>query len=148
MIIGEFLYKVGFNVDDTKLKKTEQNIKNIGNQFKSFAKGFTAIGAAFTTAGGLIANYIEKPLKNINELNKEKNRLFDITKAEIKQAKEYQTNINKSRTYLKSLTTQIAIKLIPTVNQSIKGFNNFVLKNKELIADGISKLLSWIIKTG
>ena len=148
MIIGEFLYKVGFNVDDTKLKKTEQNIKSIGNQFKSFAKGFTAIGASFTTAGGLIANYIEKPLNNINELNKEKNRLFDITKAEIKQAKEYQTNINKSRAFLRSLTTQIAIKLIPTVNQSIKGFNNFVLKNKELIADGISKLLSWIIKTG
>ena len=148
MIIDEFLYKVGFNVDSSKLKKTEQNIKSIGKQFKSFAKGFAPIGTAFTTAGGLIANYIEKPLNNINELNKEKNRLFDITQAEIKQAKEYQTNINKSRAFLRSLTTQIAIKLIPTVNQSIKGFNNFVLKNKELIADGISKLLSWIIKTG
>ncbi|MCZ6102929.1 hypothetical protein [Campylobacter ureolyticus] len=148
MIIDGFSYKISFKVDDTKLKKTEQNIKSIGNKFKAFAKSFAPIGAVFTTAGGLIANYIEKPLKNIDELNKEKNRLFDITKAEIKQAKEYQTNINKSRTYLKSLTTQIAIKLIPTVNQSIKGFNNFVLKNKELIADGISKLLSWIIKTG
>ncbi|MDU7070080.1 hypothetical protein [Campylobacter ureolyticus] len=148
MIIDGFSYKISFKVDDTKLKKTEQSIKTLGNKFKAFAKGFTAIGASFTTAGGLIANYIEKPLKNINELNKEKNRLFDITQAEIKQAKEYQANINKSRTFLKSITTQIAIKLIPTVNQSIKGFNNFILKNKELIADGISKLLGWIIKTG
>ncbi|MCZ6172425.1 hypothetical protein, partial [Campylobacter ureolyticus] len=148
MIIDGFSYKISFKVDDTKLKKTEQSIKTLGNKFKTFAKSFAPIGAAFTTAGGLIANYIEKPLNNINELNKEKNRLFDITKAEIKQAKEYQANINKSRTHLKSLTTQIAIKLIPTVNQSIKGFNNFVLKNKELIADGISKLLGWIIKTG
>ena len=148
MIIDEFSYKISFKVDDTKLKKTEQSIKTLGNKFKTFAKSFAPIGAAFTTASGLIANYIEKPLNNINELNKEKNRLFDITKAEIKQAKEYQTNIKKSRTFLKSLTTQIAIKLIPTVNQSIKGFNNFILKNKELIADGISKLLGWIIKTG
>nr|DAU89781.1 MAG TPA: hypothetical protein [Caudoviricetes sp.] len=148
MIIDGFSYKISFKVDDTKLKKTEQSIKTLGNKFKTFAKSFAPIGAAFTTASGLIANYIEKPLNNINELNKEKNRLFDITKAEIKQAKEYQTNIKKSRTFLKSLTTQIAIKLIPTVNQSIKGFNNFILKNKELIADGISKLLGWIIKTG
>nr|DAR64021.1 MAG TPA: tail tape measure [Caudoviricetes sp.] len=148
MIIDGFSYKISFKVDDTKLKKTEQSIKTLGNKFKAFAKSFAPIGAAFTTAGGLIANYIEKPLNNINELNKEKNRLFDITKAEIKQAKEYQANINKSRTFLKSLSTQIAIKLIPTVNQSIKGFNNFILKNKELIADGISKLLGWIIKTG
>lgn len=148
MIIDGFSYKISFKVDDTKLKKTEQSIKTLGNKFKAFAKSFAPIGAAFTTAGGLIANYIEKPLNNINELNKEKNRLFDITKAEIKQAKEYQANINKSRTFLKSLSTQIAIKLIPTVNQSIKGFNNFILKNKELIVDGISKLLGWIVKTG
>ena len=60
MIIDGFSYKISFKVDDTKLKKTEQSIKTLGNKFKTFAKSFAPIGAAFTTASGLIANYIEK----------------------------------------------------------------------------------------
>ena len=106
------------------------------------------IGAAATAASGLIANYLTVPLQNIQELAKQKNKLFDITQAEIDQAKEYQDRLQNTKTAMQSITTQVALKLIPTVNQSLKGFNNFLRANKALVVEGLTNVFKWILKLG
>ena len=106
------------------------------------------IGAAATAASGLIANYLTVPLQNIEELAKKKDRLFNITQAEIIQAKEYQDQLQKTKTAVQSIVTQTALKLIPVVNQSLKGFNNFLRANKALVVEGLTNVFKWILKLG
>ena len=235
VLLDEFLYKIGFDVDSGKIKQIEQGLKNISNvakqtaqpisdaakagmernaelmakldQFKSNVKNwcegareqakelaagfhevaeaeekvgekakeasketkkltekkpaiglkqelsnirskFMLIGAAATAASGLIANYLSTPLQNIQELAKQKNKLFDITQAEIDQAKEYQDRLQENKTAMQSITTQVALKLIPVVNQSLKGFNNFLKANKALVVEGLTNVFKWILKLG
>ncbi|WP_199906081.1 hypothetical protein [Campylobacter concisus] len=235
MLLDEFLYKIGFDVDSGKIKQIEQGLKNISNvakqtaqpisdavkagmernaelmakldQFKSNVKNwceeakeqteelaagfhevaeaeekvgekakeaaketkkltekkpavglkqefdgirnkFMLIGAAAAAASGLIANYLTVPLQNIQELAKQKNKLFNITQAEIDQAKEYQGRLQESKTAMQSITTQVALKLIPVVNQSLKGFNNFLKANKALVVEGLTNVFKWILKLG
>lgn len=235
VLLDEFLYKIGFDVDSGKIKQIEQGLKNISNIAKQTAqpisdavkagmernaeliakleqaknkgvewceeaKGqaeevaagfqevaeaeekvgekakeaaketkkltekkpaiglkqelsnirskFMLIGAVATAASGLIANYLTVPLQNIKELAKKKDRLFNITQAEIIQAKEYQDQLQKTKTAVQSIVTQTAIKLIPVVNQSLKGFNNFLKANKALVVEGLTNVFKWILKLG
>nr|DAS52382.1 MAG TPA: hypothetical protein [Caudoviricetes sp.] len=235
MLLDEFLYKIGFDVDSGKIKQIEQGLKNIsslakqtaqpisdavragmernaeliakleqaknkgvewceeakgqaeelttsfhevaeaeekvGEKAKEAAKEtkkltekkpaiglkqelsnirskFMLIGAAATAASGLIANYLTVPLQNIEELAKKKDRLFNITQAEIIQAKEYQDQLQKTKTAVQSIVTQTALKLIPVVNQSLKGFNNFLKANKALVVEGLTNVFKWILKLG
>lgn len=235
VLLDEFLYKIGFDVDSGKIKQIEQGLKNISNiakqtaqpisdavkagmernaeliakleqaknkgvewceeakgqaeelttsfhevaeaeekvgekakeaaketkkltekkpaiglkqEFDGLRNKFLLIGAAATAASGLIANYLSTPLQNIQELAKQKNKLFDITQAEIDQAKEYQDRLQENKTAMQSITTQVALKLIPVVNQSLKGFNNFLKANKALVVEGLTNVFKWILKLG
>ncbi|WP_180378718.1 hypothetical protein [Campylobacter concisus] len=162
MLLDEFLYKIGFDVDSGKIKQIEQGLKNISNIAKQTAQPisdlkqelsnirskFMLIGSAATAASGLIANYLTVPLQNIEELAKKKDRLFNITQAEINQAKEYQDQLQKTKTAMQSIVAQTAIKLIPVVNQSLKGFNNFLIANKALVVEGLTNVFKWILKLG
>nr|DAV06623.1 MAG TPA: tail tape measure [Caudoviricetes sp.] len=235
MVLDEFLYRIGFDVDSGKIRQIEQGLKNISNAAKqtaqpisravneSMAKNaeligklegvqaeakewceatrekvqeasaelhkmaqaeeevgknaeqaakqtekignkkparglrqelgelknrFFLLGAAAAAVSGLIANYIRVPLENIQKFAKEKNKLFNITKKEIKQAQEYQDRLKDTKTALRSITTQVALKLIPTVNQSLVGFTNFLKANKVLVVEGLAKVFKWILKLG
>lgn len=235
MVLDEFLYRIGFDVDSGKIRQIEQGLKNISNAAKQTAqpisravnesmaknaeligklegvqaeakewceatrekvqeaaaelhkmaqaeeeveknakqsakqtekvgnkkpaKGlrqelgelknrFFLLGAAAAAVSGLIANYIRAPLENIQKFAKEKNKLFNITKKEIKQAQEYQDRLKDTKTALQSITTQVALKLIPTVNQSLVGFMNFLKANKALVVEGLAKVFKWILKLG
>lgn len=235
VLLDEFLYKIGFDVDSGKIKQIEQGLKNISNvakqtaqpisdavkagmeknaeliakldqlqnkvknwcegtkeqaqeaaaklnqmaeaeekvgekakeaaketkkltekkpaiglkqEFDGIRNKFLLIGAVATAASGLIANYLTVPLQNIQELAKQKNKLFNITQAEIDQAKEYQDQLQKTKTAVQSIVTQTALKLIPVVNQSLKGFNNFLRANKALVVEGLTNVFKWILKLG
>ena len=49
---------------------------------------------------------------------------------------------------MQSITTQVALKLIPVVNQSLKGFNNFLKANKALVVEGLTNVFKWVLKLG
>ena len=130
-------------------KLTEKNLAtNLEQELSNIRSKFMLIGAAATAASGLIANYLTVPLQNIDELAKKKDRLFNITQAEINQAKEYQDQLQKTKTAVQSIVAQTAIKLIPVVNQSLKGFNNFLRANKALVVEGLTNVFKWILKLG
>lgn len=133
---------------ETKKLTEKKPATNLKQELSNIRSKFMLIGAAATAASGLIANYLTVPLQNIQELAKQKDRLFNITQAEINQAKEYQDQLQKTKTAVQSIVTQTAIKLIPVVNQSLKGFNNFLRANKALVVEGLTNVFKWILKLG
>ena len=133
---------------ETKKLTEKKPAANLEQELSNIRSKFMLIGAAATAASGLIANYLTVPLQNIEELAKKKDRLFNITQAEIIQAKEYQDQLQKTKTAVQSIVTQTAIKLIPVVNQSLKGFNNFLKANKALVVKGLTNVFKWILKLG
>ena len=133
---------------ETKKLTEEKPAINLKQELGNIRSKFMLIGAAATAASGLIANYLTVPLQNIEELAKKKDRLFNITQAEIIQAKEYQDQLQKTKTAVQSIVTQTALKLIPVVNQSLKGFNNFLRANKALVVEGLTNVFKWILKLG
>ncbi|WP_188115949.1 hypothetical protein [Campylobacter concisus] len=133
---------------ETKKLTEKKPAINLKQELSNIRSKFMLIGAAATAASGLIANYLTVPLQNIQELSKQKDRLFNITQAEIIQAKEYQDQLQKTKTAVQSIVTQIALKLIPVVNQSLKGFNNFLKANKALVVEGLTNVFKWILKLG
>ena len=133
---------------ETKKLTEKKPAANLEQELSNIRSKFMLIGAAATAASGLIANYLTVPLQNIDELAKKKDRLFNITQAEIIQAKEYQDQLQKTKTAVQSIVTQTAIKLIPVVNQSLKGFNNFLRANKALVVEGLTNVFKWILKLG
>ena len=133
---------------ETKKLTEKKPATNLEQELSNIRGKFMLIGAAATAASGLIANYLTVPLQNIDELAKKKDRLFNITQAEIIQAKEYQDQLQKTKTAVQSIVTQTALKLIPVVNQSLKGFNNFLRANKALVVEGLTNVFKWILKLG
>ena len=133
---------------ETKKLTEKKPATNLKQELSNIRSKFMLIGAAATAASGLIANYLTVPLQNIEELAKKKDRLFNITQAEIIQAKEYQDQLQKTKTAVQSIVTQTALKLIPVVNQSLKGFNNFLRANKALVVEGLTNVFKWILKLG
>ena len=133
---------------ETKKLTEKKPATNLKQELGNIRSKFMLIGAAATAASGLIANYLTVPLQNIDELAKKKDRLFNITQAEIIQAKEYQDQLQKTKTAVQSIVTQTALKLIPVVNQSLKGFNNFLKANKALVVEGLTNVFKWILKLG
>lgn len=133
---------------ETKKLTEKKPAINLKQELGNIRSKFMLIGAAATTASGLITNYLTVPLQNIEELAKQKNKLFDITQAEIDQAKEYQDRLQDTKTAMQSITTQVALKLIPVVNQSLKGFSNFLKADKALVVEGLTNVFKWILKLG
>ena len=133
---------------ETKKLSDKKPAMGLAQELSGIKKKFMLIGAAAAAVSGLIANYLKAPLENIKKFAKEKNKLFDITQNEIKQAQEYQDKLKDTKTALHSITTQVALKLIPTVNQSLVGFTNFLKANKALVAEGLTNVFKWILKLG
>ncbi|WP_219810533.1 hypothetical protein, partial [Campylobacter concisus] len=133
---------------ETKKLTEEKPAIGLKQEFDGLRNKFLLIGAVATTASGLIANYLTVPLQNIQELAKQKNKRYAITQAEITQAKEYQDRLKDTKTAVQSITTQVALKLLPTVNQSLIGFNNFLKANKALVVEGLTNVFKWILKLG
>nr|DAI27569.1 MAG TPA: hypothetical protein [Caudoviricetes sp.] len=123
-------------------------VKGLKQEIDELKNKFFLVGVAATAVSGLIANYVKAPLENIQEFAKEKNKLFAITQAEITQAKEYQDRLKDTKTAIQSITTQVALKLLPTVNQSLIGFMNFLKANKALVVEGLANVFKWILKLG
>ena len=117
--------------EETKKLTEKKPATNLKQELGNIRSKFMLIGAVATAASGLIANYLTVPLQNIEELAKKKDRLFNIT-----------------QTAVQSIVTQTAIKLIPVVNQSLKGFNNFIRANKALVVEGLTNVFKWILKLG
>ncbi|MGG7074325.1 hypothetical protein U5B43_08755 [Campylobacter sp. 9BO] len=138
----------GVNKATDGIKKANLGLGEMKQGFERLRDKFFFVGLASGALSALITKYLSTPLQNIDKLITEKNRLFDITNAQIDQAKIYNEQTKTTGAYLTSITTQVALKLLPTINQNTKGFNNFLKANRHLVVDGLTNVFKWIVKIG
>lgn len=86
---------------------------------------------------GAFNNAIDKA----KELATKKGALFKISQKELKQAELYKREMSKTGLALDSIKTKIALNLAPALTNLIGGFRNWLTINKELIANGITKII-------
>ena len=107
------------------------------------------VGLATALSVGVIHSFSEI-LGKIDEYAKARNKLFGITKDDIKQSKEYTRTIEKTGQMMDSLKVRVSLGLLPILNTLVTSFNDLLENNKELISEGLIaffKIIVSIVKT-
>ncbi|NUF49526.1 hypothetical protein [Gilliamella sp. ESL0250] len=91
--------------------------------------------------GKKIVSAFNHAMDKAKELATKKSALFKISQKELKQAELYKREMSKTGLALDSIKTKIALNLAPALTNLIAGFRNWLTVNKELIADGITKVI-------
>lgn len=100
-------------------------------------------GAAVLYAKKLVGAFNDA-IDKTHELAFKKDTLFKISQKEINQAMLYKREIDKTGLALDSIKTKIALDLAPAITNLIGGFRNWLTINKELIANGITKIIKGV----
>ncbi|MEY0908193.1 hypothetical protein AB7180_15540 [Providencia rettgeri] len=119
-----------------KAKETGSNISKL----KMLALGVSAVVGLATAK---VLGFIDSSLGGAKALAKEKGALFKISEQELKQADEYQEAMKKTGLSIDSIKTKIALNLVPQLTSATQGFNHWLGANKELISEGLTKVIQW-----
>ena len=128
MILEEILIKIG--VDASKAAE----ISGVINNLKT---GFSELNNVAVTYGKMMWNAFNGAIDNAQILALQKNALFDISEKELLQAEQYKSVMCKVGLAVETIKTKIALGLAPAVTDLILVFSDWLIANKELIADGI-----------
>ena len=128
MILEEILIKIG--VDASKAAE----ISGVINNLKT---GFSELNNVAVTYGKMMWNAFNGAIENAQILALQKNALFDISEKELLQAEQYKSVMCKVGLAVETIKTKIALGLAPAVTDLILVFSDWLIANKELIADGI-----------
>ena len=129
---GNVTSNAGKSVDKTKSKLFSLKLILIALVATTVLYGKKLIGA--------FNNAIDKA----EELATEKEALFRISQKELKQAELYKREMNKTGLALDSIKTKIALNLAPALTNLIGEFKNWLTVNKDLITNGITKIIKFI----
>ncbi|MWN31018.1 MULTISPECIES: phage tail protein [unclassified Gilliamella] len=100
-----------------------------------------ALAATAVLYGKKLIGAFNNAIDKAKELATKKGALFSISQKELKQAELYKREMSKTGLALDSIKTKIALNLAPALTNLIAGFRNWLTVNKELIADGITKVI-------
>lgn len=114
------------------------------SKFSKLKVAMIALVGGAMLFGGRIASAFNSAISNAEELFKSKNALYSISKDEIAQVDKYKQSLDKTSLSINSIKTKIAINLIPSVTAVSEKFNGWLSSNKDLITNGISKVILWI----
>jgi hypothetical protein len=137
-----------------KAKKSIEKTGNALDETKNkidFLNGLVTfyIGLATGLSVGIIHSF-NGILGKIDEYSKAQNKLFNITKDDIKQSKEYTKTIEKTGQMMDSLKVRVSLGLLPTLSTLVASFNDLLANNRELISDGLIaffRIIVSIVKT-
>ncbi len=139
MLLGEFLVALGVKADTEKVK-----------QFSASLATVTKVAAVAVTALGAVAlgtaKYFDGAIRNAENLAKTKGLLYDVTKEELAQSKKYIEASDKLGKSYDSIKTKIAFGMLPAMMEGIGAVNQFLSANKELITQGIQKVVEWLFR--
>ena len=118
--------------------KSADEAKSKFSKLKLVLIGLTAVSVLY---GKKILRAFNNIIDKAKELATKKGALFNISQKELKQAELYKREMSKTGLALDSIKTKIALNLAPALTNLIAGFRNWLTINKELIADGITKVI-------
>lgn len=139
MIVDELLMKLGVDADTKSVKEFTGALGKVGVVATATVTAMTAI------AGASVA-YFDKSIRNAKLLAKEKDNLYEITDAELKQADEYIKATAKVGRSIDSVKTKIALGLAPTITKHVNQVNRWIGANKDLITKGIQKVIEFLFR--
>lgn len=130
------------------IKETNKSTKEAGNAAnKTKSKLFSlrlilvSLAAAAVLYGKKLVRAFNSAIDKAKELATKKDTLFKISKKELQQANQYKREMDKTGLAIDSIKTKIALNLAPTLTNLIGGFRNWLTINKELVANGITKII-------
>ena len=133
------------------IKETNKSTKEAGNAAnKTKSKLFSlrlilvSLAAAAVLYGKKLVRAFNSAIDKAKELATKKDTLFKISKKELQQANQYKREMDKTGLAIDSIKTKIALNLAPTLTNLIGGFRNWLTINKELVANGITKIIKAI----
>ena len=118
--------------------KSAEEAKSKFSKLKLVIIGLTAVSVLY---GKKILHAFNNVIDKAKELATKKDALFKISQKELKQAELYKREMSKTGLALDSIKTKIALNLAPALTNLIAGFRNWLTINKELIANGITKVI-------
>lgn len=126
-------------------KKSTSEAGNAANKTRSklFSLKLVLVTLAATAVlyGKKLIGAFNNAIDKAKELATKKDALFKISQKELKQADLYKREMSKTGLALDSIKTKIALNLAPALTNLIGGFRNWLTINKELIANGITKVI-------
>ena len=130
------------------IKETNKSTKEAGNAAnKTKSKLFSlrlilvSLAAAAVLYGKKLVRAFNSAIDKAKELATKKDTLFKISKKELQQANQYKREMDKTGLAIDSIKTKIALNLAPALTNLIGGFRNWLTINKELVANGITKII-------
>lgn len=139
MLLEEFLVVLGAQTETEKVK--------------SFGAALTKVGSIATVVIGALKavslaawNFADSYIRRAEELSQANSDLFTITKDQVEMSKKYEEGMGKLGKIIESVKVKVAFGFLPTMMEMVDTFNEFLDANKDLIANGILKLLDAISK--
>ena len=130
------------------IKETNKSTKEAGNAAnKTKSKLFSlrlilvSLAAAAVLYGKKLVRAFNSAIDKAKELATKKDTLFKISKKELQQTNQYKREMDKTGLAIDSIKTKIALNLAPALTNLIGGFRNWLTINKELVANGITKII-------
>lgn len=133
---------------DRAIRETNRSTREAGKAAnKTKSKLFSlkliliSLAAAAVLYGKKLIGAFNHAIDKAKELATTKGGLFKISQKELQQAERYKQEMNKTGLALDSIKTKIALNLAPALTNLIGGFRNWLTINKELVANGITKII-------
>lgn len=128
------------------LERSGVKAEKAESKFSKLKIAMVALVGGAMLFGGRIASAFDSAINNAEALFQSKNALYSISKDEIAQVGQYKQSLDKTSLSIDSIKTKIAINLIPTVMAVSEKFNGWLVSNKDLITNGISRVIEWLGK--
>ncbi|MEG1090761.1 MAG: hypothetical protein RSE38_05495 [Acinetobacter sp.] len=160
MVVDEFVIALKVAAETLGLIKAEKGLKGVEDQAQKtdsvVSKFSTGLGGMFgglslfataayatvqTTMLGAWA-FLDSTIDKVEELQKSEDESIRTSKEQVEMAKKYRENMGKLGKTIESVKTQVALSFLPAMYRLSQQYSDLLEKNKELIANGISKLLS------
>ncbi len=164
MLLDSFLIMLGMKADTAPAEKMQGALDDVtesankadvatqrsGNSFAgSFKKALTVVSAFAAVAKSALMGawaYFDSTISRVEELQNAEDASIRTTKEQVEMAKKYNENMSKMGNTIESVKTRIALGFLPTMYELSKTYAEFLDANKELIENGIKKLLEWVSK--
>ena len=164
LILDEFLIALGVKADTAKLKEFEKGLDDVSNAaddtessmlkaydatdgFVSAIEGVLGVIGFFTGAIGGAWAVFHGTIMELEELIEEEKLLHKVTKDQLEQQKKYKESVETLGKRFQSLKVEMAFGFLPTMQKMVTWLDIFLEKNKDLIVNGIGRLLDFLVRT-
>lgn len=137
MVLEQFLVMLGANTETEK-------VKSFGAALTKVATIATAVVGALKTVTAAAWAFADSYVRKAEELHKSNSGLISVTKEQVEMSKKYQDGMKKLEDNIESVKVRIAFGFLPTMLKMVDSLNSFLAANKDLIVNGITRLLNII----